>query len=90
MWRNTMKFYLMYVAIAVLCAVVLLCPARSYAHEAAVITIENGDGVLRQICLALGQAEYPEDEDAAVELAQSCFDWAAHEMWPKPYTHDHS
>jgi len=85
-----MRFYLMYVAIAVLCLVVLLCPARSYAHEAAVITIENGDGVLSQVCLALGKAEHPEDEKEAAKLAQSCFDWAAHEMYPLTYIHDHS
>ena len=85
-----MKYYLMYVTILCLCICALSCPSRAYAHEAAVITIENGDGVLKQVCLALGQAEYPEDEDAALELAKSCFDWAAHEMYPKPYTHDHS
>ena len=80
----------MLIVVTVVCWFALVHSFNALSHEAVVIQVGNGDGVLKQVCTALGQAEHPEDPVAANALASSCFDWAAKNMYAQPYPHDHS
>lgn len=54
------------------------------------IDVENGNGVLAQICTTYAYTKYPNDPEKAQLEAQACYDWAAGEMYPKEYVHGHS
>jgi hypothetical protein len=81
---------LMWIAILLLSAAALLEAGRASSHEAVVIDVENGNGVLAQICTTYAYTKYPNDPEKAQLEAQACYDWAAGEMYPKEYVHGHS
>ena len=81
---------LMWVVIVVTCLAALAGTVKAYSHEAVVIEVANGNGVLAQICTTYATNKYPNDPAQAQLEAQACYDWAAGEMYPQEYVHGHS
>jgi len=59
------------------------------AHEAVVVDVDNANGVLASLCVALVKA-LVEDETLHKEKTQACYQLAADNMYAQPYKHDHS
>jgi hypothetical protein len=85
-----MKDIFLWMALAIVVYVVMALGSGADGHEAVVIDVANGNGVLAQICTSYAKEKYPNDPEAAKVEAQECYDWAAREMHPKEYTHEHS
>ena len=68
----------------------MLFSSVAMSHEAVVIEVENGNGVIGSICVAYGNQKYPDSEEDAKVAAKACFDYAAEQMYPQDYVHGHS
>ena len=81
------------VATAVVCGAVFVMSQYSEAHEAVVIPVDNGNGVIKELCVMIAeQAMVIDDLDAGdtQKVYDNCVARAATNMTPRHYDHEHS
>jgi hypothetical protein len=69
--------------------IVSVAMSDSEAHEAAVVPVDNADGVIFELCKQLTYATVDEEAERQA-FYDVCIKWAVQEIHALPYAHDHS
>ena len=78
-----------FIPIAAALFLVAVAISNSEAHEAAVVPVDNTDGVIFELCKQLAYATVDEEAERQA-FYDVCIKWAVQEIHALPYAHDHS
>ena len=78
-----------FIPVAAALFIVAVVISNSEAHEAAVVPVDNTDGVVFELCKQLAYAKVDEEAERQA-FYDVCTKWAVKEIHPLPYAHDHS